>query len=237
MSTLETGQFTSSVASPERPPVADRGPGPPARDEWSRPRDLSLGPDGPRELPPTRCHFCGYDLQGLPADHACPECGRQLGLRVWPTTGGRVVWQRALAVMIVVMVPSLVLGAVDVIWWGSSPWVITACLGIAAILLATVVVILKRLSRPPARNDAELLLSTDGLTVRPRRGESIHVPWTSFGSVRISRDLGGLRLLELHWRRRGRRPLPALSYAVDVAEIDPGALRELIERLMTSAVD
>jgi hypothetical protein len=133
------------------------------------------------------------------------------------------VWQRALAVMIVVMVPSLVLGAVDVIWWGSSPWVITACLGIAAILLATVVVILKRLSRPPARNDAELLLSTDGLTVRPRRGESIHVPWTSFGSVRISRDLGGLRL--------------ALSYAVDVAEIDPGALRELIERLMASAVD
>ncbi|MBL9150691.1 MAG: hypothetical protein JNM94_18545 [Phycisphaerae bacterium] len=59
-------------------------------------------------LPPFRCERCAYDLAGLPADGACPECGlpvaasrperrpglsvqRRLNLRTWVASGARVL--------------------------------------------------------------------------------------------------------------------------------------------------
>jgi predicted RNA-binding Zn-ribbon protein involved in translation (DUF1610 family) len=186
--------------------------------------------------PPEPCLVCGYNLRGLPAHHACPECGTHVGLRAWRTEGGRVVWQRAFAVMLIASLPPLLLGTLSVISEASSWWTVAACIVVVGVLAATACAILQRLSRPPAQHDVELILSDHGLTERPRRGESIHVPWTSFGTAHTGRDLGGLRLLTLCRRRRGWLPAPAVSYIVDGDQIDPDALREQIERLMADSL-
>ncbi len=191
---------------------------------------------GPEAVPLRRCLFCGHDLRGLPAGHACPECGKVPGLRAWSTAGGRVVWHRAVAVLLVASLPPLFLGTYRVTSEASSWWTIAACIVVVGFLAATTCASLQRLSRPPVRNDAELLLSTDGLTVHHCRGESIYVPWSSVGSVHTGRDLGGLRLLTLRRRRRGWLPVPAVSYIIDDVQIDSDVLCEQIERLMAGSV-
>jgi hypothetical protein len=116
----------------------------------------------------------------------------------------------------------------------SSLWTIAALIVITGIL-GEAAIILKRLSRPPARHDVELVLSAHGLTVHPRRGKSIHAPWSNFGSVGMGRDLSGLRLLTLQQRRRGWLPVAAVSFIIDAAQIDSDALREQIERLIADS--
>jgi hypothetical protein len=158
-----------------------------------------------------------------------------MGLRAWLTSGGHVLWQRALAIVVICSLPPLLLPIFQVISGTSSPWTIAACIGFLGLLAAAAVAILKRLSRPPARHDVELILSADGLTVRPRRGKSIQAPWSSLGSVAMGRDLGGLRLLTL-WPRRGAWIYaPAMSLIIDGAQIDSDALREQIERLIADS--
>jgi hypothetical protein len=184
---------------------------------------------------PARCFLCGYYLTGLPDGQTCPECGTRVGLRAWRTTGGRVVWQRAVAVMLIVSLAPLLLGAVRVMAEISSLWTIAAGVLAVAILAVTAGVILKRLSRPPARHDVELTLCSQGLIERSRGGQSIHVPWSGFGSVRAGRELGGVWLLTLRRRVQGGVAGPAVSYIVDGEQIAPDALREQIERLIAGS--
>ena len=159
----------------------------------------------------------------------CPECGKKLVLRAWLASGGRVLSQRMLAVWLIAGLALLIRIISQLISETSSLWTIAACIGFLGLLAAAVIAVLKRLSRPPARHDVELILSADGLTVRPRRGKSIHAPWSSLGSVAMGRDLGGLRLLTL-WPRRGAWIYaPAMSLIIDGAQIDSDALREQIE--------
>jgi hypothetical protein len=201
------------------------------RDELQEPEPVV----GSQAVPLKRCSSCGYDLTGLPPDQTCPKCGKKLVLRAWLTSGGRVLWQRMLAVWLIAGLALLIRIISQLISGTSSLWTIAACIGILGLLAAAAVAILKRLSRPPARHDVELILSADGLTVRPRRGKSIHAPWSSLGSVAMGRDLGGLRLLTL-WPRRGAWIYaPAMSLIIDGAQINSDALRERIERLIAES--
>jgi hypothetical protein len=189
---------------------------------------------GPQAVPLKRCLSCGYDLRGLAPGHTCPECGKGIGLGAWSTGGGRVVWQRLLAIWIIASLPLLFHLIFQLKSGTSSLWTIAALVVIAGIL-AVAAIILKRLSRPPARHDIELVLSAHGLTVHPRRGKSIDVPWSNLGSVGMGRDLSGLRLLTLQQRRRGWLPVADLSFIIDAAQIDAEALRRQIERLIADS--
>jgi predicted RNA-binding Zn-ribbon protein involved in translation (DUF1610 family) len=86
--------------------------------------------------PPEPCLVCGYNLRGLPARHACPECGTHVGLRAWRTAGGRVVWQRAFAVVLIASLPPLLLGTLRVISEASSWWTVAACIVVVGVLAA-----------------------------------------------------------------------------------------------------
>jgi predicted RNA-binding Zn-ribbon protein involved in translation (DUF1610 family) len=88
--------------------------------------------------PPEPCLVCGYNLRGLPARHACPECGTHVGLRAWRTAGGRVVWQRAFAVVLIASLPPLLLGTLRVISEASSWWTVAACIVVVGVLAATI---------------------------------------------------------------------------------------------------
>jgi hypothetical protein len=161
-----------------------------------------------------------------------PERAAVLVLRAWFTTSGRVVWQRALAIMVMVCLLALLAAGVQVMSGTSSPWTIAALIGIAGVLVVAAAAILKRLSRNPAQHDVELILSAHELTAQPRRGTPTHAPWRSFGAVEMGRDLGGLRLLSLKPPPRRWLISGGVSFIIDAAQVDAEALRRQIERLI-----
>ena len=201
------------------------------RDELEEPEPVV----GPQAVPLKRCLSCGYDLRGLSLGENCPECGKQLVLRAWSTLGGRVVWQRMLAVWVIGGLALLFHLIIQPLSGASSPWTIAACIGIVGLLAAAAIAILKRLSRPPAQHDVELIVSVHGFTAQPRRGTPIHAPWRSLGLVEMGRDLGGLRLLTLWGRPRRWLPAGAVSFMIDAAQVDAEALRRQIERLIADS--
>lgn len=133
------------------------------------------------EPPFDLCPRCGYSLRGLPADHACPECG--LGydhecemyravkpIPVFASMGGLFA----------------VFGLVNV-FRGFPSWpiewqIITILLG--ALCIAVVVFAVRRL-RMLNRRGRYVAVTGDGLLVRMERLKPEFIPWIHISRVRL----------------------------------------------------
>lgn len=124
------------------------------------------------------CPYCSYALEGLPIEHACPECGRGFDRR-WRVFGGpsmypnRAWWRKPGFALLVVIVPSLVImGAMSIMLRASWPLLfpLVSAIGFGAVI-----------ARCPR---GFIVLALEELRVNDGRGGWQSYPWTDVGRAR-----------------------------------------------------
>lgn len=117
-----------------------------------------------------RCPRCTYRLRGLPAVHACPECGFEVDRR-WTVFGGRSAalgprWVTDQTMLLVILLPATVVSGIAA-YLAQVVWI--------ALLPAVVIVLLLLLMRWPPR--AFVALGPTGVYVYRKRGRVEQYPW------------------------------------------------------------
>lgn len=124
-----------------------------------------------------RCYLCGYDLQGLPDDHACPECGLPRERRAKLFHEGHGL-SRGVTILVLVGWFSFALGLLS---W-TSPWLMFGALvaSIASFMAAYIAHKRRRNELPRVR---VIVLST-GVVVLDRPQSWRFHAWTDIGGVK-----------------------------------------------------
>ena len=149
----------------------------------------------------TRCPECNYDLRGLPADYACPECGftYDADTVVFASLGGfrrnGLAWFVLFALQIGVM---SIGSAMMQPFLGRTGWYLTA------------IMVLYDLRQYPRRS-AFAVLRRKTLLYQSPFGKRIEIKWSEIASVDCSAvwntlyvyDAGGKRLITIRDVTRG----------------------------------
>ncbi len=121
------------------------------------------------------CLRCNYALDGLPQEHACPECGLRYGAgdAVWRDRRPRRIWFVALGVFALYV---LTFYALDARFGsGSAPWVrhLLMALGLTVFLLLAP----SPSSLPTLRRGRFIALTADGIVARLSSPTVRLLPW------------------------------------------------------------
>jgi hypothetical protein len=131
----------------------------------------------------SNCPMCGYDLQGLPEGHVCPECAFPVERE--SRLYGRTKYAPALRWLLcfyLLATCAVLLIALPLLGWHAI---------LAIVVLVSIGRQALRLVRPgPPR----LGISPDGLTIFARGGFWRRCPWVEVGSAQLSRVSGVLEI-------------------------------------------
>jgi hypothetical protein len=139
-----------------------------------------------------RCPVCEYDLAGLPAAHACPECGFEYDERTIVLYGART--GQSVQPLLVGLFGYLT----AVTWIAGYRWVSLGLLLGAACILWQMFANRRRFNTRGGRT--QLVATREGVSLREGPGPPDLVPWPRIRQFRLRR----FHRLGLSWRK----PLP-----------------------------
>jgi hypothetical protein len=168
------------------------------------------------ELPLKNCPWCGYGVEGLPAVHACPECGTGVDRR-WTIYGGATMpVGRVAALRTYVMVAGTLPLLLVMLLAGTPGGWRMRLIPMSLLMLVPLVV----LAVIPLRPRRFLAVGPEGLVIalNVRKRKFMQVPWSEIESAQ---QYPLRKTFEI--RRVGGKPIPLSAhqyFSVDMAEMD-----------------
>ncbi len=181
----------------------------------------------------TRCPACGYDIEGLPPRHRCPECGFVYDERMFLLEGWRLPGRRTWLRTLIVYGPIAFI-ALGVLRheFGWSPRVLLVIVATAGVVLTLAYLVAwRRGDRSGRRALSRWLITEDGVA---RPGQRAVYLWRNYSHVMLWAAGSGWRLhLYPSWWRVAGPPL--VNARLMCNESDAEAVRDEIQRRINAA--
>jgi len=165
--------------------------------------------DAPDFLRLKECPQCGYDLAGLPREHACPECGFEYSAEIFDLCGTHndihaTRWWLPLPLFGIGIVVAIVQA-----WIGASPWIFVAAVAVMGVVLCTIWLVVWRIISRKSRRRSTYLFGPGGV-VGPRHFDEYE--WSELGRATAIPICDGqwrvsVPAARVWWRYLGPRPV------------------------------
>lgn len=154
-------------------------------------------PETPDILRLKACPHCGYDLAGLPREHACPECGLEYSYETFDLCGTlydihATRWWLPLPLFAI----GVVVAAIQV-WIGAIPWIFIPAVVVVGLVISIFWIVFLRFMTRKSRRKSTYLFGPDRV-LGPRQFDDYE--WTEFDRV------GVICLSDDRWRISVRAP-------------------------------
>ena len=179
------------------------------------------------------CPACGYDIDGLPPRHRCPECGFVYDERMFLLEGWRLPGRRAWLRSMILYAPIafIVLGALRYEFGWSLRTLLAIVATAGAVLTLAYLVAWRRGDRSGRRALARWLITEDGVARPGRRAVYL---WRNYSHVMLWAAGSGwrLHLYPSWWRVPGP---PVVNARLMCNEAEAEAVRDEIQRRINAA--